>query len=97
MTATPRITAGTYQRWNRSMNCCVGEAAWAAERTSLTTLLSVESAEVAVTSTSSTPDPFTVPANTRVAAGRVATVRIARSGSATGSFSTGIDSPVTAD
>ncbi len=79
------------------MNCWVGDAAWSALRTSSTTLLRVESADVAVTSISRAPDPLTVPANTRFTDGSVSSIRIARAGSATGSFSTGIDSPVTAD
>ena len=79
------------------MNCCVGDVAWSAVRPSSTTLFRVESATVAVTSISSTPEPLTVPANTRLAAGSVSAVRIARSRSGTGSFSTEIDSPVTAD
>ncbi len=79
------------------MKRCVGDWAVSASLTSLTTLAKVVSAAAAVTTMSKAPGPLTVPAKTRDPLEIAAGFANAFSTLGTGAFSTGIDSPVTAD
>ncbi len=79
------------------MKRCVGDWTVSASLTSVTTLAKVVSAAAAVTTMSNAPGPLTVAAKTRDPLEIAAGFASALSTLGTGAFSTGIDSPVTAD